>query len=259
MQSLLQQHDLADAGWTLEPVDHSENKDDADDGDSGQNSSTSTSGSHLTVILRNALRLARRRQQQQQSASRTNPTNTAAAGTVVFLGMDCPEVPVAELRAAVTRNRSNDTATTSEALLCPAADGGYGMLAVSLSTNGSNEKLFGCFDGVPWSHPLTAVAQLKALTDAGCCVTLGPLMHDIDTPDDVTALCERMGGSSGAVATTLEQQQQSADDENCLRRPSAWVAAAAAAEDDEDNSIRRRCAALYCQYTKQALKELGRL
>ena len=113
---------------------------------------------------------------------------------------------------------------------------------------------------MPWSHPLTAVAQLKALTDAGCYgMTLGPLMHDIDTPEDVTALCERL--SAVATRTVLEQQQEeSADEESCLRRPSAWVAAAAAAkEDDEDSSIRRRCAAVYCQYTKQALKELGRL
>jgi glycosyltransferase A (GT-A) superfamily protein (DUF2064 family) len=99
-------------------------------------------------------------------------------GTVVFLGMDSPELPVEEIVASLSAR---------EALLCPANDGGYGMLSVPLQAPA--DKIF---QGIRWSNPLTALAQIKALTDANLAIRLGRLMYDIDEPEDVAALCQRL-------------------------------------------------------------------
>jgi hypothetical protein len=98
---------------------------------------------------------------------------------VLFVGMDAPELPLDELERALQ--------TPDMTVLCPSADGGYGMLSVPASVDPHQ-----VFEGVVWSHSLTAVSQLKALTDRGVSVRLGRLMHDIDTPDDVHALVERL-------------------------------------------------------------------
>ena len=135
--------------------------------------------SHLGVKLTDALVQARKRQVQQQQRQ----------GPVVFLGMDSPETPIDEIAAVFTNPQS-----LQSAILCPANDGGYGMLSVPPTTTTTmtattTEKVFA---GVRWSHSLTALSQLKALTDAGIPVQLGRLMYDIDEPDDVHALVERL-------------------------------------------------------------------
>lgn len=130
--------------------------------------------SQLSHILQEALRIQRRHTRQD--------------GPVVFLGMDSPEVPLSELVAACFNTAPN------EALLCPAADGGYGLLSVPASANPR-----ACFANVQWSHPLTALSQIKALTDQGLTVSLGPIMHDIDDGDDMEQLCRRL---RSGVATT---------------------------------------------------------
>ena len=99
-------------------------------------------------------------------------------GKVIFLGMDSPELPLEELVGCLA---------SEEALLCPANDGGYGMLAVP--PQAPTDK---AFQGIRWSHSLTALAQLKALTDNNIPVKLGRMMNDIDEPHDVQALCQRL-------------------------------------------------------------------
>jgi len=88
--------------------------------------------------------------------------------------------------STATHNRRNASPTT--ALLCPADDGGYGMLSVPWMADSS--QTFGC--GIGWSQSLTAISQVKALTDQGIPVRIGTLMHDIDEPEDVQRLCERL-------------------------------------------------------------------
>jgi glycosyltransferase A (GT-A) superfamily protein (DUF2064 family) len=117
-------------------------------------------------------------------AREEQPTGAAGrpAGPVVFVGMDSPETPLDEIASVFTHERYQQTA-----LLCPAQDGGYGMLAVPPSA--AAEAIFG---GIRWSQSLTAVSQLKALTDAGVPVRIGRLMHDVDEPEDVQALVQRL-------------------------------------------------------------------
>jgi len=143
----------------------------------------------------------------KSSAIRNSNTNEA----VLFLGMDSPELPLEEIVyglqiASGNRNlpkRENNRPPTNEntyicgddkcagfvgkAHLCPANDGGYGLLSVP--KHAPSSKIFA---GVRWSHSLTAVSQLKALTDSNVDVSLGRLMFDIDEPSDVQDLARRL-------------------------------------------------------------------
>jgi glycosyltransferase A (GT-A) superfamily protein (DUF2064 family) len=123
-------------------------------------------------------------------------------GGVVFLGMDAPililddivrglcdaHAPI--LRSGGWTGGSDVTAEVKavpSALLCPADDGGYGMLCVP-----PNADPLRTFRGMYWSHQLTAIAQVKALTDQNIMVKIGKMMNDIDEPSDVEALCKRL-------------------------------------------------------------------
>jgi len=99
-------------------------------------------------------------------------------GSVVFLGMDSPELPLEEIVTAMLN--------PSDAFLCPANDGGYGMLSVP------PQAPLTIFQNVRWSQALTAVSQIKALTDCNIPVKLGRLMHDMDELEDVKGLAERL-------------------------------------------------------------------
>ena len=105
----------------------------------------------------------------------------SGAGGVIFVGMDSPELPLDEIQHALYQAVAHNTA-----FLCPAQDGGYGMLCVPPSAPLS------IFQGVQWSHPLTAVSQLKALTDVNIPIILGRLMYDVDEPMDVHLLAKRL-------------------------------------------------------------------
>lgn len=124
-------------------------------------------------------------------------------GSVVFLGMDSPELPLEEIVTAL-RN-------SSEAFLCPADDGGYGMLSLP-----PHAPCATVFQDISWSQSLTAVSQLKALTDCGINVKLGRLMHDMDEPDDVQALAERLCRARSQPSSSMEESN-----DNVLLRSSS--------------------------------------
>lgn len=104
--------------------------------------------------------------------------------SVIFLGMDSPVIPLDDIHNAIM--------SPGEAFLCPADDGGYGMLSVPRLADSAKT-----FREIPWSQSLTAIAQTKALTDQGISVKIGSLMHDIDEPEDVQRLCERIRNDNG--------------------------------------------------------------
>ena len=156
--------------------------------------------SHLGAKLTDALRQARVRQKQDNFE-----------GPAVFLGMDSPETPLDEIAAVFDPSSSATTANNnslSTAILCPADDGGYGMLSVPPTI--ATERVFA--KGIRWSRSLTAVSQLKALTDAGVAVRLGRLMYDIDEPDDVHALVRRL-----SLEQRSNQHEQVEQDDVLLR------------------------------------------
>lgn len=145
------------------------------------------------------------------SAVGENNDNVIIDTPVVFLGMDSPELPSDEIVQAIqmaqtkyVKNNDNngeksqkwETADANnsksqlyqvgKAYLNPAHDGGYGMLCVPSHAPPS------IFKGIRWSSSLTAVSQLKALTDNGVDVIIGSLMNDIDEPDDLMNLAVRL-------------------------------------------------------------------
>lgn len=144
-------------------------------------------GSHLGQQLTDSLVRVREIQKQQRcepegERNEERPHSQSSSSSpepTLFLGMDSPQLPIEELAAALQ--------DTQSAHLCPSLDGGYGMLSVPYHAP-SNQV----FAGVRWSHPLTALSQIKALTDTGAHVKLGRLMYDIDEPQDVHALCQRL-------------------------------------------------------------------
>ena len=181
--------------------------------------------------------------------------------TIVFLGMDSPEIPMDEVFTALRQPHM--------ALLCPAHDGGYGLLSIPIPNNNNNNNnnnnppppvslsstsIDKVFAGVRWSHPLTAVSQLKALGNAGIYnIQLGSLMRDIDEPQDVHDFCQRLllrskkeesKMSSIDNVTTIDPSTLPKDD--CLVWPS-------------NTSSNRTIEVGACRYSRNTLMELGLL
>ncbi|KAI2506018.1 hypothetical protein MHU86_8429 [Fragilaria crotonensis] len=112
------------------------------------------------------------------------------SGNVMFLGMDSPELPIEELEEAFRHPMS--------ATLCPSHDGGYGMLCVPLDAPDD------IFSNVLWSHPLTALSQLKVLTDRQVSTRLGRIMYDVDEPEDVRKLRDRLLNKDSNAGSDVE-------------------------------------------------------
>jgi hypothetical protein len=133
--------------------------------------------------------------------------------------------------------------------LCPAADGGYGMLSVP-----AHAPAEAVFRNVIWSHPLTAISQIKALTDCvGVNIRVGRIMHDVDAATDVKALCERLRlreeGEEAATSTDTDTSLATPLNDNNLQVQSASAAAVTAARPQTGT----------CRFTRKALMKLGQL
>ena len=104
-------------------------------------------------------------------------------GRLAFIGMDCPELPPSALETAL-----GDSAEPSVAHVCPAADGGYTLLALP-----ADAPPAAAFDGVRWSASDTCLSQLAALSRAGLRCVVGPTYADVDDAADLRALRQRLG------------------------------------------------------------------
>ena len=104
-------------------------------------------------------------------------------GTLAVIGMDCPELPPTALETALA-----DSAEPSVAHVCPAADGGYTLLALP-----ADAPPAAAFDGVRWSASDTCLSQLAALSRAGLRCVVGPTYADVDDAADLRALRQRLG------------------------------------------------------------------
>lgn len=151
-------------------------------------------------------------------------------GPVIFLGMDSPELPIDEIQSALYQ-------FPTEALLCPANDGGYGMLSVPAHVEAERVFLPLSYGG-RWSTPLTAIAQAKALTDENIQVRFGRLMYDMDESDDVAGLCQRLRNPTNQSTHPLTSNEK-----DCLLRPSSQKTAQTGD----------------CKYTRRELEKLGQL
>jgi glycosyltransferase A (GT-A) superfamily protein (DUF2064 family) len=104
-----------------------------------------------------------------------------AAGTpVVQIGMDTPH-----LTAAALGDVAEAVGGRSDAVLGPAEDGGWWVLAVT------RPGLARCLGGVPMSTSTTCVDTLAALRAHGAEVELTATLRDVDTVQDAAAVAAR--------------------------------------------------------------------
>jgi Uncharacterized protein conserved in bacteria (DUF2064) len=239
MIEILNELGLSLEEWHLIPTTKSNNSNGTNDDANYLNSS------NLTKILQHAFETTRQSQ-----------TSVRGPGPIVFLGMDAPEVPIHEIVKVVHGSSSHP----NTALLCPADDGGYGMLSIPDSVDPGSSRIF---DGVLWSHPLTAVSQIKALTDWNVHVVLGPLMHDIDDEQDVRDLVERLrngpksdddddddGDGNNILGFGIDPPARNRT-RSVLTKPSALLAPTATKSHQKPVPT-----TALCKYTRQALISL---
>ena len=236
--------------YTVDQQQQEDDNDDDDDDDEYQNNrwlllpmlskNQNLRSTTLGDILQDALIRARRQLQQLQVIQRRR--HDAGGGSVIFLGMDSPDsLPLQDIVAGLgilpppqqqhisntimnppSQSRPISSLNLSPVILCPADDGGYGMLCVPSQLDATR-----IFKDVLWSHPLTAISQLKAITDSissssdrttttttitppntPIVVLIGQLMYDIDEPQDLKSLCQRL---QQQLQLVLQQQQENVD------------------------------------------------
>jgi glycosyltransferase A (GT-A) superfamily protein (DUF2064 family) len=185
--------------------------------------------SDLGAKLQDALVLART---SFQAHMRTRGTG------VVFLGMDSPILSLEDIAIGLY-----NSSTWERAMLCPAEDGGYGMLCVPLKADPQST-----FSNMLWSHSLTALSQIKTLTDQDIMVTIGRVMKDVDEPEDVEKLCHQLCNSKGDESSTTTDVNA----KNLGCHHGEFLA-------ERDKVFTISTCHPSCHFTRQALKEAGLL
>ena len=91
---------------------------------------------------------------------------------MMLMGTDAPALGASLLREAASALALHD------AVLVPAADGGYALL-------GLKQPLASVFEDMPWSTSTVCELTLQRLSAAGLRVALCSTVHDIDVEDDL--------------------------------------------------------------------------
>ncbi len=97
---------------------------------------------------------------------------------VIIMGSDSPLLPPDHIRELL---RSD-----ADVALGPTKDGGYYAICC-------RRAVAEMFDGVPWSTGAALAGTVDALTRCGLTVEQGPGWFDVDTPDDLERLMQRLG------------------------------------------------------------------
>lgn len=116
-------------------------------------------------------------------------------GTVVQIGMDTPQVTPQLLRDVVA-DLNGGPADVVDAVLGPASDGGWWVLALRDSTNAAP------LARVPMSTSTTCADTHRALTDAGLRVTRTAALRDVDVVGDAIVVARDAPSTRFAAAWT---------------------------------------------------------
>lgn len=130
------------------------------------------------------------RQRGEGLGERLGNAFTDVPGPAVVIAMDTPQVTPALLAAALAT-----LARDADAVLGPAADGGYWLVGLRGGIDPHP-----VFHGVPMSAPDTGAAQRARLADLGLTVTELDLLRDIDEAAHVMEVAALLPGSRLAAA-----------------------------------------------------------
>jgi len=239
--------------WTLLPMASTDSNK-----EQSKNLLSSDLGSKLSDALSRVRLMCVSNEEEISNRGETNKIEAKSYvnfGPVVFLGMDSPELPIDEIFGAI------QIATISKkAYLNPAHDGGYGMLCVP------SQAPTCIFKNVRWSTSLTALSQLKALSDNGIDTVIGSLMSDIDETRDVKAFAGRLC----QVFSDRKEETHHCEGENCQSSDSDRLSQKSQYEDESiarNNNIEEclqkgmtrntRRQIKYCQKSLETLLEMG--
>ena len=101
----------------------------------------------------------------------------AGAGKAVLIGSDIPGIDAKLLADAFAALQN------SAVVIGPSHDGGYYLLGICADIA---EKLFPLlFEGIAWSTPAVFASTYERLATAAFVPAVLPVLHDIDTPDDL--------------------------------------------------------------------------
>lgn len=233
-------------GWVLLPMQKASTSD----------LTSSSLGSKLEDALERIRKLLASMVQKSSNVDNNNRNEA-----VLFLGMDSPELPMEEIVYGLLQSNDHHPPTNEKQLsnncnnpsegkasfhgkahMCPANDGGYGLLSVPKHAPSAR-----IFSSVRWSDPLTAVSQLKALTDCGVGVSLGKLMYDVDEPGDVKELAARLASSWDGENKTICSSGESQSGDDSLVRLSLGISTAVSAGISTN----------YPHHTRKALLDLN--
>lgn len=191
---------------------------------------------------------------------------------VVFLGMDAPILPLDDIVEGLKRATISSTAGTTQeeqeaassiisntaaATMCPALDGGYAMLCVPPAADPTRT-----FSGMYWSHPLTGMSQIKALTDQGIPTLVGKIVRDIDETEDVTELCRCLSSLSPPPGQTNHDNKGEREPaKKNLEYTCRWSLGSTVGGTREDAIVSTTVTSSHpvCHLTRRALIEAGLL
>lgn len=110
----------------------------------------------------------------------------AAAGfqQIVLLGVDVPDLPPAEIDAAVSLVRADARTVVTG----PSGDGSFYLLGMTVT----NRVVPDLFTDVRWGTPYMLEDVEARARAAGLTVARTGDWHDVDTPEDVQALADRL-------------------------------------------------------------------
>jgi rSAM/selenodomain-associated transferase 1 len=98
----------------------------------------------------------------------------------ILIGSDLPDLTPAVLQEAMASLNKNDV------VIGPASDGGYYLIGFHKHT-----FMPRVFQGIPWSTETVFQETMAVLQNSGLAVYQAPKWNDVDTLEDLRALCKR--------------------------------------------------------------------
>jgi rSAM/selenodomain-associated transferase 1 len=105
-------------------------------------------------------------------------------GRAIVIGTDVPELEATHVAKSFALLDDNDI------VVGPSADGGYYLL-------GMNAPMKELFENIVWSSNTVFDATMAKVRTLGLSVTVLPLLHDIDTEEDLRQLERRLQNRAG--------------------------------------------------------------